>query len=855
MTSRPSRGFWLLRDLPVVIWLLAAVVVAVAHAVVPAPRWLLIHLVLLGAATHSILVWSRHFADALLRTSIRPTDRREQNLRLLMLNVGVACVTVGVAAAHWFVTLAAAAAVVAAVGWHGVGLLSQLRAALPARFAVTVRYYVAAAALLPVGVAIGVVLAKVQADPWHVRLLVAHASINLLGWIGLTALGTLVTLWPTMLRTRIAPGAEAAARRGLPILLSGVVLSAGGALVDIRLIAVLGYVVYLAGLCVLAGSFVAVARSSAPESYATYSVLAAMCWLIGCLVALVAVMITSGSWDHLDARFTWFTPFLAAGFGAQLLLGALSYLIPVALGGGPGPVRAAGSVLDRLGAVRVVAANAALLVSALPVPAAVRVSCSVVVLVALAAFLPLLILAIRASLEVKRGGVVRPAGRLGARRAVAAGLALVTVAVLGGAIVETAGSGATQSQAIAAGATPTGHTTVARVAAAGMRFHPDVVNVPVGDRLVIELTNTDPDTVHDLVLDDGQDSGRLRPGTSMRLDAGVIGRDVTGWCSVIGHHRMGMMLTIRALGASSSASAAGSGVSGHEHSTVGTSRDPGAGFTAYNPALPPVEPGRVHRRTFHVREVEREVAPGVRQKLWTYNGTMPGPTLHGRVGDRFEITLVNDSQLAHSIDFHAGVRAPDQVMRTIPPGGRLVYRFTATRAGIWMYHCSTMPMSAHIANGLFGAVVIDPPGLAPVDKSYVLVQSELYLGANGGEVDTDKLAAERPDLVVFNGYPNQYDHRPLRVRAGERVRIWVLDAGPNRSSAFHVVGGQFGTTYAEGAWLVRDASSGGSQTLALGPSQGGFAELTFSEPGRYPFVSHQMIDAERGAHGTIEVTR
>ncbi|WP_350275774.1 hypothetical protein [Kribbella sp. HUAS MG21] len=409
MSGRPSRGFWPLRDLPVVFWLLAAVVVAVAHPVVPAPRWLLIHLVLLGAATHSIVVWSRHFADALLRTPIRPTARREQNLRLLMLNVGGACVAVGVAAAHWFVTLAGAVAVVVAVGWHGVGLLAQLRAALPARFAVTVRFHVAAAALLPVGVTIGVLLVKVQADPWHVRLLVAHASINLLGWIGLTALGTLVTLWPTMLRTRIAPGAEAAARRGLPILLSGVVLAAGGALADVRLITVLGYLAYLAGLCVLARSFVAAARSSTPDSYATYSVFAALCWLLGCLIALAGVVITSGGWAHLDARFTWFTPFLAAGFGVQLLLGALSYLIPVALGGGPGPVRAANDVLDRLAATRVVAANGALLVSALPVPAAVRVSCSVVVLAALASFLPLLILAIRASLKVKRGGAVRSA--------------------------------------------------------------------------------------------------------------------------------------------------------------------------------------------------------------------------------------------------------------------------------------------------------------------------------------------------------------------------------------------------------------------------------------------------------------
>jgi nitrite reductase (NO-forming) len=168
-----------------------------------------------------------------------------------------------------------------------------------------------------------------------------------------------------------------------------------------------------------------------------------------------------------------------------------------------------------------------------------------------------------------------------------------------------------------------------------------------------------------------------------------------------------------------------------------------------------------------------------------------------------------------------------------------------------------MPMSAHIANGMFGAVVIDPPGLPRVDREYLLVQSELYLGADGGPVDVDKVRAERPDLVVFNGYANQYDHDPLTARVGERVRIWVLDAGPNRSSSFHVVGSQFDTVYAEGGYLLRpdDGLHGGSQVLQLGPAQGGFVELQPREPGHYPFVSHLMVDAERGAHGILRVSR
>jgi nitrite reductase (NO-forming) len=277
--------------------------------------------------------------------------------------------------------------------------------------------------------------------------------------------------------------------------------------------------------------------------------------------------------------------------------------------------------------------------------------------------------------------------------------------------------------------------------------------------------------------------------------------------------------------------------------------------------LAPLTAERVHRVTLTIEELELQVAPGVWQRRWTYNGTSPGPTLHGRVGDVFEVTLVNHGSMGHSIDFHAGSRAPDEVMRTVPPGGSLAYRFTATHAGIWMYHCGTMPMSAHIAAGLVGAVVIEPPDLPAVDRSFLLVQSELYLGpstahGSASEVDATKAQAATPDGVVFNGTAFQYDSAPLRARVGERVRFWVLDAGPNRATSFHVVGAQFDAVWAEGAWLLRrGVSSGGSQTLSLGAAQGGFVETTFPEAGHYPFVSHVMADAERGAHGIVTVQK
>ena len=136
----------------------------------------------------------------------------------------------------------------------------------------------------------------------------------------------------------------------------------------------------------------------------------------------------------------------------------------------------------------------------------------------------------------------------------------------------------------------------------------------------------------------------------------------------------------------------------------------------------------------------------------------------------------------------------------------------------------------------------------------MIIQSELYLGPQGGVVDFDKVKAEKPDAVVFNGYANQYDAVPLTARVGETVRVWVLAAGPNRGTSFHVVGAQFDAVYAEGAYTLPRGGSGGSQVLGLTVAQGGFVELTFPEAGHYPFVSHVMVDAERGAHGVFEVT-
>ncbi|MHB8274294.1 MAG: multicopper oxidase domain-containing protein [Dermatophilaceae bacterium] len=897
MPLRDRTAWHLGANAPVAAWLVALFGIALVHRYVPESPWLLVHLLLLGAVTNAIFVWSAHFTDALLRRRTTTGSRRWQASRLVALNAGVATVVAGMVSAAWILTLVGSVVVGAAAAAHGIALTLQARTALPSRFGATVRYYICASLALPVGAGLGATLARDPAEPWHGRLVVAHITLNLLGWIGLTVLGTLVTLWPTMLRTRISEDAERVARQALPILVGSVVVTVAGALAGLQSLAAFGAAAYLGGVLWAVRPLAQVARTKAPSAYATWSVMAGVLWLVGSLLGLVTVLVSSPTWQLVAARLGLLVTPLAAGFAAQVLLGALSYLVPVVLGGGPTILRGTQARLERGNALRAMLINVGLVVCVLPVPSLVRVLVSMLVLGAFAAFLPLLGTAVLYALRGRRAArqsaadpppVTRHApeeptavrGRHTGLAAVA--VALVVLAIAGGAALDPAALG-TGVAATSNGVVATGQVTTVKVVASHMRFVPASVDVPTGNRLVLLVTNNDAD-VHDLALETGQNTGRITRGRTARLDIGVVGRDLSGWCTIVGHRALGMVFAVHAIGGGRNGSGVGASngtmphtgatapASGHagggETSAGGgetsAAQDldfmarPGAGFTARDATIPPLPPPtqRTHRVTMTVSEVDREVAVGVRQRLWTFNGTAPGPTLHGRVGDVFEVTLVNDGTIGHSIDFHAGALAPDVPMRTVEPGRSLSFRLTATHSGIWLYHCSSMPMSSHIANGMFGAVIIDPPGLAKVDREYVLEQSELYLGPQGGVVDAAKVAAEKPDAVVFNGFANQYDIAPLVARVGKRVRIWVLAAGPNRGTSFHVVGGQLDTVFSEGAWLLRpgNASSGGSQVLSLGVAQGGFVELSFPQAGHYPFVSHVMVDAERGAHGLFRVT-
>ncbi|MGP5607594.1 multicopper oxidase domain-containing protein [Arthrobacter rhombi] len=885
--ARFSRAQWHLRaNAPMLFWLIALAVVVAAHRFLPVATWLMVHLLLLGAIGNAIMVWSSHFAQALLRGPDH--GRVYLTWRLVGLNAGVIATVVGMVTNLWVLVLIGSILVGAAFALHGISFAVRASKALPSRFGATVNYYIAASWLLPVGAALGALLAAGYGGEIRQRLLVAHAVINVLGFVGLTVLGTLATLLPTMLRTRVAEGAESAVRHGWLPLLGGVAVAGAGSGLGWMWLVAAGLVIYIGGIIHSALPVIRAILGKPPTDFAPLSAGASLLWLTGS-VAVLAVMAGRGpSWETLYEQVQSVVPALAAGFASQVLLGALSYLLPVVLGGGPAVFKVRAAVFNSAAGARLVLLNLGLGVALLPVPSWVKVTTSTLVLVALVWFLILVLKGLRAGKastvapqEVagseqpgKRLMMSAVAGVTGVVLAVALGIVADPAAAGVGASATTEGeSGAGSAQQ---GPAATGDTTHVQMSMEDMRFTPDTVHVPVGDRLVIDVVNQD-DRVHDLLTANGAASGRVAPGAHRKVDAGVITADTEGWCSLAGHRQMGMVFTIIADGAQDSAAADSeplkrmdskdhgghggsaedaSGTAGNPAAGFDPMRAPGQGFVARDARLPAASRAPTHHYTLTAQDTERDVGADYAQTLWTYNGTAPGPTLRGTVGDKFRITLRNEGTTGHSIDFHAGALAPDRPMRTIEPGEELTYTFTATRAGAWLYHCSTMPMSLHIANGMFGAVIIDPPDLAPVDHEFIMVQNELYLGKPGGTAEQTKIDAETPDAVVFNGYASQYAFDPLHVKVGERARFWVVAAGPNRGSAFHVIGGQFDTTYREGRYLLDGSDPhAGSQTLDIGVAQGGFAELEFTEAGNYPFVSHSMVDAERGARGIIKVTR
>jgi nitrite reductase (NO-forming) len=240
------------------------------------------------------------------------------------------------------------------------------------------------------------------------------------------------------------------------------------------------------------------------------------------------------------------------------------------------------------------------------------------------------------------------------------------------------------------------------------------------------------------------------------------------------------------------------------------------------------------------------IAPDRTYRSMNFAHQVPAPTLRVTEGDTIRFTLTNRGSIPHSIDFHAAQTAWSKNYQTIAPGESFTFEWTADYPGIFMYHCGAPPVIMHIADGMFGAVIVDPRDGRPQAREYVLVQSEFY--GSGG--DYQAMLNAQPDVVAFNGQAFRHKTTPLPVSASELLRIFIVNAGPNASSAFHVIGALFSHYEAEG----HPANARGMhQTINVPPGDGALVELTFAEPGKYPFVTHKFNDAEKGAVGLFDV--
>jgi len=424
----------------------------------------------------------------------------------------------------------------------------------------------------------------------------------------------------------------------------------------------------------------------------------------------------------------------------------------------------------------------------------------------------------------------------------------MAVALLAIVLVGTDGEG---GSAVAA----TGEPVVVDVELGDLYIEPSSIEVPAGSELIVRVTNAGA-VPHDLKLQGETGTEMLDPGASAEVSLGVMEETTQAWCTVPGHKEAGMLLDIEVTGSAASGGGDGGGTAaptGGDGASIDFAAETTPDWQPFDPNLAPAPGGTNHEITLHATETVKEVAPGVTQELWMFNDQFPGPVMRGKVGDIFTVTLVNDGKLGHSIDFHSSKVAWNDEMRTLQPGESLVYQYQAKHAGVWMYHCGTAPALHHIGNGMFGALIIDPPNLPPVDHEFIFVQSELYLGPEGKPGDLAKMQSEAFDAVVFNGYVNQYQHSPIRVEPNQRIRAYVLDAGPSENSAFHIVGTIFDTVYKEGEYLLQPgAGQGGSQVLDLQPAQGGFVEFSFDEAGLYLMVTHKFSNVGKGALGVFQ---
>lgn len=266
---------------------------------------------------------------------------------------------------------------------------------------------------------------------------------------------------------------------------------------------------------------------------------------------------------------------------------------------------------------------------------------------------------------------------------------------------------------------------------------------------------------------------------------------------------------------------------------------------------------RVHLDTV---EVTGQLADGTTYHYWTFNGKVPGPFVRVRVGDTVEVTMKNaeDSVMMHNVDFHAVTGPGGGAGATLAaPGESKGFTFKALSPGLYVYHCATPMVTQHIANGMYGLILVEPEeGLSRVDREFYVMQGEIYteeaFGTEGEATESiDKLLAETPEYYIFNGAADALAKRPLKAKTGESVRIFFGVGGPNKTSSFHVIGEIFDRAYPLAS--ITSAPMTDVQTITVPPGGAAVTEFKVDVPGRYVLVDHALSRMERGLKGLLVV--
>src|SRR5215510_7135896 len=262
-------------------------------------------------------------------------------------------------------------------------------------------------------------------------------------------------------------------------------------------------------------------------------------------------------------------------------------------------------------------------------------------------------------------------------------------------------------------------------------------------------------------------------------------------------------------------------------------------------------------------EVTGTLADGVKYAFWTFGGTVPGPFIRVRAGDVVQINLKNHhgSRNPHSIDLHA-VTGPGggAAVTQLGPGQAGAFEFKALNPGLYVYHCATPSVPMHIANGMYGLILVEPDGgLPPVDREYYVMQGEFYtkgktLAAGLQPYDHEKNRNERPEYVVFNGRMGSLlDDKVLKAKVGDTVRLYVGNGGPNLVSSFHVIGEIFDRVYVEGG-IGPQPQAHNIQTTLVPAGGATIVEMKVQVPGRFLLLDHSIVRAmDKGALGMLQV--